>query len=36
MTKGEKKRSTKYTHKGKDWVTRTPIKTGENLGAAEG
>ena len=31
-----KQRSTKHTHKTKDRVTRTPLKTGVNLGALEG
>ena len=36
--KGEKdkQRSTKYTHKTKDRVTRIPLKTGVNSGATEG
>jgi hypothetical protein len=29
-------RSTKHTHKTKDRVTRTPLKTGMNSGAPEG
>ena len=32
--KKDKQRSTK--HKTKDWVTRTPLKTGDNSGAPEG
>ena len=28
----DKQRSTKHTHKTKDWVTRTPLKTGVNSG----
>jgi len=31
-----KQRFTKYTHKTKDRVTRTPLKTGVNSGAPEG
>jgi len=31
-----KQRSTKHTHKTKDGVTRTPLKTGVNLDAPEG
>jgi hypothetical protein len=31
-----KERSTKQTHKPKDRVTRTPLKTGVNSGAPEG
>jgi hypothetical protein len=27
---------TKHTHKTKDWVTRTPLKTGVSSGAPEG
>jgi len=27
----DKQRSTKHTHKTKDWVTRAPIKTGSEL-----
>jgi hypothetical protein len=29
--KKDKQRSTKYTHKAKDWVTRIPLKTGDEL-----
>ena len=29
----DKQRSTKHTHKTKDRVTRTPLKTGVNTGA---
>jgi len=32
----DKQRSTKHTHKTKDQVTRTPLKTGVNSGAPEG
>jgi hypothetical protein len=32
----KKKRSTKHTHKTKDRVTLTPLKTGMNSGAPEG
>jgi hypothetical protein len=32
----DKQRSTKHTHKTKDRVTRTPLKTGMNSGAPEG
>ena len=32
----DKERSTNYTHKTKDRVTRTPLKTGVNLAASEG
>ena len=32
----DKQRSTKHTHKTKDRVTRTPLKTGVNSGAPEG
>jgi hypothetical protein len=32
----DKQQSTKYTHKTKDRVTRTPLKTGVNSGAPEG
>ena len=32
----EKQRSTKHTHKTKDRVTRTRLKTGVNSGAPEG
>ena len=32
----DKQRSTKHTHKTKDWVTRTPLKIGVNSGAPEG
>ena len=32
----DKQRSTKHTHKAKDWVTRTPLKTRVNSGAPEG
>jgi hypothetical protein len=28
----DKQRSTKHTHNTKDWVTRTPLKTGVNSG----
>ena len=31
-----KQRSTKITHKTKDRITRTPLKTGMNSGAPEG
>jgi hypothetical protein len=31
----DKQRSTKHTHKTKDRVTRTPLKTGMNSGAPE-
>jgi hypothetical protein len=31
MAKRKKQRSTKYTHKTKDRVTRTPLKTGGEL-----
>jgi hypothetical protein len=31
QTKKDKQRSTKHTHKTKDPVTRTPIKTGDEL-----
>ena len=31
----DKQRSTKHTHKTKDPVTRTPLKTGVNSGASE-
>ena len=34
--KKDKQRSTKHTHKTKDRVTRTPLKTGVNSGAPEG
>ena len=30
----DKQRSTKHTYKTKDWVTRTPIKTGDELGCS--
>jgi len=30
-----KQRSTKHTHKTKDWVTRLPLKTGVNSDAEE-
>jgi hypothetical protein len=40
MTKGKKEKkkqlSTKHTHKTKDRVTATPLKTGVNSGALEG
>jgi hypothetical protein len=29
--KKDKQRSTKHTHKTKDWVTRTPLQTGGEL-----
>jgi hypothetical protein len=32
----DKQRSTKHTHKTKDRVTQTPIKTGVNSGEPEG
>ena len=32
----DKQQSTKHTHKTKDRVTRTPLKTGVNSGAPEG
>ena len=32
----DKQRSTKHTHKTKDRVTRTPLKTGMNSGTREG
>jgi hypothetical protein len=32
----DKQRSTKHTHKTKDRVTRTPLKTGVNADAPEG
>jgi len=32
----DKQRSTKYTHKAKDRITRTPLKPGTNSGAPEG
>jgi hypothetical protein len=32
----DKQRSTKHTYKTKDRVTRTPLKTGVNMGAPEG
>ena len=32
----DKQRSTKHTHKSKDWVTQTPLKTGDNSCAPEG
>ena len=32
----DKQRYTKHTYKSKDRVTRTPLKTGVNLGAPEG
>jgi hypothetical protein len=32
----DKQRSTKHTHKTKDQVTRTPLKTGSELGCSEG
>jgi hypothetical protein len=32
----DKQRSTKHTHKTKDWVTRSPLKTWVNSGAPEG
>ena len=31
----DKQRSTKHTHKTKDRVTRTPLKTGGELGCSE-
>ena len=31
----DKQRSTKHTNKTKDWVTRTPLKTGGDSGAPE-
>jgi hypothetical protein len=34
--KNDKQRSTKHTHKTKDQVTRTPLKTGGVPGATEG
>jgi hypothetical protein len=34
--KKDKQRSTKHTHKAKDRVTRTPLKTGVNSGAPKG
>ena len=34
--KMDKQRSTKHTHKAKDRVTQTPLKTGVNSGAPEG
>jgi hypothetical protein len=34
--KNIKQRSTKHTHKTKDRVTRTPLKTGVNSGHPEG
>ena len=33
--KKDKQRSTKHTHKTRDPVTRTPLKTGVNSGAPE-
>ena len=37
MAKGKRKQlSTKHTHKTKDRVTATPLKTGVNSGAPEG
>ena len=32
----DKQRSTKHTHKTKDWVKRTPLNTGVNSGVPEG
>ena len=32
--KKDKQRSTKHTHKTKDRVTRTPLKTGDELGCS--
>jgi len=32
----DKQRSTKHTHKSKDRITRTPLKTGMNSSAPEG
>ena len=32
----DKQQSTKHTHKTKDLVTRTPLKTGVNSGAPKG
>ena len=32
----DKQRSTNHTHKTKDQVTRTPLKTGVNSGSPEG
>jgi len=32
----DKQRSTKHSHKTKDWVTRTPLINGMNSGAPEG
>ena len=34
--KKDKQRSTKHTHKTKDPITRTPLKSGVNSGAPEG
>ena len=32
----DKQRSTKHTHKTKDRVTRTPLKTGQNMSMIRG